>query len=101
MEKKILESNEDLVRDLMRFSKHGPLSEVFIITAIQSYATWCVASQARDRSENDMVDPRLWRLIAEDVKARCDAFYGRNAPALVEEPPSRPLRLVASNGGAA
>lgn len=73
-----LDSNEELVLDLMRYSKHGPLGQVFIVEAIRTYAEKQAAEKPRALREGDLIDPALWRLIAVDVKSRCDAFYSRH-----------------------
>ncbi len=72
-----LDSNEDLVLDLLKFSKFGAMGQVFIVEAIRSYAD---DMAARDPATvgNGLVAGQAWVDIAKDVQARCGAFYGRH-----------------------
>jgi len=72
-----LETNEDLVMDLMTFSRFGPMGHVFVIEAIRGYAAQILAEPVRKANRHDTVDPELWRSIAADVKDRCDSFYAQ------------------------
>ncbi len=76
-----LESNEDLVCDLMKFSPRGPLGQVFIIEAIRKYAeTWAAMTPEQRKQYQDkspLISMEAWCAVAEDVKARCDKFYNR------------------------
>ncbi len=75
---KKLKSNEDLVLDLINFSKFGAMGQVFVMEAIQSYAKSVVDKGKPVDEPGAMFSAELWYDIASDVKARCDAFYGRH-----------------------
>ena len=86
-----LETNEDLVLDLMTFSKFGPLGQVFIVQAIRKYAEQIATATVQHMDHGEGLDPVLWQRIAADVQARCDDFYsdGRSAT---------PREAIASTG---
>ena len=73
-----LESNEDLVKDLMNYSPYGALCQVFIMEAIQRYAEQVAASNPEDYDMGAMIAPEAWIGVAKDIKARCEAFYARS-----------------------
>ena len=70
---KQLTSNEDLALDLLNFSRFGPMGQVFIMEAIQAYTGLVVEGKV-----TGPVPGPGWVAIAEDVKARCEAFYSRH-----------------------
>jgi hypothetical protein len=74
-----LDSNTDLVMDLMNFSPHGPWGQVFITEAIRKYAEMVIAQPKSD--QYTVVSQDLWKAVAKDVKERCDAFYNRSRAA--------------------
>ena len=71
---KKLECNEDLVVDLLNYSKFGPMGQVFIMEAIRHYA----GQVASGEDVNAPCPPGLWKEIGADVKARCEVFYSRH-----------------------
>ncbi len=70
---KPLNCNEDLVRDLLNHSKFGAMGQVFVMEAIQAYAAMVIEGKVT----GPMPGPQ-WGAVAQDVKARCDAFYSRH-----------------------
>lgn len=72
-------NNTELVRNLMEFSPHGALSQVFIIEAIRRYADTCAKLAPQDM-DNPMISGAAWKGVAVDIKTRMDAFYNRNSP---------------------
>ena len=75
---KKLESNEDLVADLMAYSPYGALAQVFIMEAIQSKAEAVAKSVVDPDAADSFINPVAWRNVAIDIKERCDAFYNRH-----------------------
>jgi hypothetical protein len=79
------ECNLDLITDLMTYSKFGPLSEVFIMTAIQKYTEQITSlthgELMRQMGEHPIIKPTTWSDMAHDVQQRMDAFYNRNLEA--------------------
>lgn len=73
-----INSNEELVIDLMNFSPYGALCQAFVMEAIQRYAK---AVAAADAIDSDLVSGAAWKGIAVDIKARCDKFYNRHKEA--------------------
>lgn len=71
-----LRTNEDLVRDLMTNSRHGTLAQAFVIEAITRYADQCAAADPKT-FDSGMLNGVAWVSIAQEIKGKCDAFYGR------------------------
>lgn len=65
--------NEHLVRDLMNYNVTGGLCQMMIMQAIQEFAAAVIASPP---IESGLVNATAWKRCAEDIKKRCDAFYG-------------------------
>lgn len=82
---KKLESNEDLVADLMTYSPYGALAQVFIMEAIQSKAEAVAKSVVDPDAADSFINPVVWRNIAIDIKERCDKFYNRHYVASIGE----------------
>lgn len=85
MPRRPLETNEDLVLNLMTFSKFGSLGQAFIVHAIRNYAEQIATKPAPLPGPDDLFDPALWQRVAADVKARCDDFYSDGRPATPSE----------------
>lgn len=84
-----LNSNADLVEDLMNFSPYGAMGQVFIMAAIMEYADAVVRDSASKPDElakhgeqYKLVSRETWAAIAMDVKQRCEAFYNRHEAAV-------------------
>lgn len=75
---KKLNSNEDLVRDLMNYSPRGALCQAFIMTAIEKYCEQVIAV-GEDHFVGGLINGKAWLDVAVDTKQRIDAFYGRHA----------------------
>lgn len=77
-------TNEDLIHDLMNYSKYGMLSQAFIIQAI-SYYTANVLEKSdeliKEEEENEkngkisLISSKAWVGIAKDISDRMDYFY--------------------------
>lgn len=63
-------TNTEFVADLMNFSAHGALAQVFILTAIQKYADVC---SERRIDENCMVNPDAWQGVAREIRDKMAA----------------------------
>lgn len=75
---KPMETNEDLLHDLMNYSPFGALAQGFIMEAIMRRAETVAASKPEDYPPGSMFNPQAWIGVAADIKQRCDAFYGRH-----------------------
>ena len=87
-----IQTNEDLIIDLMNFSPYGALGQLFIIEAVRAYTEHQIENKdesikqyvkkCEEAEENGSiycgVDMRSWTGVAEDVKKRMDEFYNRN-----------------------
>lgn len=71
-------NNTELVVNLMEFSPRGALGQVFICEAIRSYAETIAATPLEQVQSGPFFNAQAWQDVARDVKARCDAFYGRH-----------------------
>lgn len=76
MGKRKLESNKDLLDDLMTYSPYGSLSEVFIMEAVHSYAKG--VTEASALSLSSPVITNAWQGVAEDILKRMNEFYNRH-----------------------
>lgn len=78
-EKKI-KTNIEFVTELMTFSYHGELTQVFVIEALRRYAD-IISSQPKPEGDTEgVVSAIAWHEIAEETKARLETNYG-NTPA--------------------
>lgn len=75
MGKKKVETNLDLVKDLMHYSPYGALCQAFIIEGIYKYCDTVI--KENPLTENSFVDHKAWLGIANDIKTRMDSFYKR------------------------
>lgn len=71
-----INSNEDLVIDLMNFSPYGALCQGFVMEAIQRYAR--AVADAPPVDMGDLVSGEAWKRVATDIRDRCDTFYNRH-----------------------
>lgn len=67
--------NEHLVRDLMNYNVTGGLCQAFVMHAITCYAERVIADPPAD---SGLFNGEAWKRCAVDIKAKCDAFYGRH-----------------------
>lgn len=63
-------TNVEFVTELMEFSRHGALSQIFVITAIQKYAEAC---SERRISDNSFIDPDAWQGVAREIRDKMAA----------------------------
>lgn len=74
--KRKLETNEDFVRDLMAFSEHGALMQIFVMTAIEKYAQQALEAGA-ERFDSAMLNGKAWVGTAAEALKRLESFYNR------------------------
>jgi len=70
------ETNVQLVKRLMEFSKYGALSQMFIIDAITKHAEAVAKSKVSDYSRDSLVVPESWIGVATEIR---DEFDERTA----------------------
>ena len=81
---KKLTTNEDLVVDMMTYSKHGALIQAFIMTAITHYADAVIAAPEAEL-KGQLIAASTWKSMAAEVKERVEAFYNRDRFAVDDE----------------
>ena len=69
-----MKTNIDLVTDIMTYSDHGALIQIFVISALGEYAKAEIADPPDD---NCFISQETWLGCAKEVKAKLDAFYNR------------------------
>jgi hypothetical protein len=67
--------NVKFIRDLMTFSKHGALTQAFIVEAIMRYAEQ-VSKAPADESDTALISGRAWKGVAEDIYKQMTERYG-------------------------
>jgi len=83
------QTNEQLIHNLINYSKHGHLMQVFMIEAMAKYAELTCSSPA-GYMEDHMVSEQAWRGCAEEYLRKLAAQQGR----VIEIPqPRQPLTL--------
>jgi hypothetical protein len=75
---KKLNTNEDLINDLMTRSPFGGLGQVFVVEAIRKYANALAETPLPPTPPHSFFSNETWNQVALDVKTRCDAFYNRH-----------------------
>lgn len=83
------QTNEQLIHNLINYSKHGHLMQVFMIEAMAKYAELTCSSPA-GYMEDHMVSEQAWRGCAEEYLRKLAAQQGQ----VIEIPqPRQPLTL--------
>lgn len=65
-------TNQEFLIDLMKFSRFGPMAEVFIMEAVRIQAKAVAALEPDTMDQRSMVSPHLWVEIARDIAARIE-----------------------------
>lgn len=60
------QTNEDVVQEIMNFSRYGALSQAFLMTALEVYAKG-VAAASEASLYTDFMPPGVWKGIATEV----------------------------------
>jgi hypothetical protein len=68
-------TNEQIVRDMMNFSKFGALSQMFIMDALTKHANAVAASTPADYPEGSMVHPEAWIGVAKEISEKLKEHY--------------------------
>lgn len=85
-------TNVQVLTDLMQFSRHGALAQVFIIDAIQKHANR-VAVADPAQVDSPMISGEAWVGVANEIQGTLEAHYGTGAPAAK---PPRSVMLFAA-----
>lgn len=65
-------TNEELVVDIMTFSRRGALSSMFVMDALLRHAEVVSKSTPADYPANHVVNPAAWIDVAKEIKAKLD-----------------------------
>lgn len=68
-------TNTEFITDLMEYSYHGALTQIFIIEAIKRYAEIIVAQAKPTDPGTSFISAIAWHEIAEEIKTRMEAAY--------------------------
>lgn len=68
-------TNTEFVNDLMEFSRFGALVQLFVIQAIDSFATR-VAMADPAKVDSPLIAGQAWVGVAKEVKEKLEAHYG-------------------------
>jgi len=61
-------TNIELITHIMNFSRAGPLMQIFVITAIYSYAVDIINADFRNWSPNSLINPDVLKACALEIK---------------------------------
>lgn len=70
-------TNEDVVQDIMNFSRYGALSQAFVMSALEVYSKGVVATPEANL-QTDFLPAGVWKGIAAEVleKLRAGGYLG-------------------------
>jgi hypothetical protein len=71
------QSNIEFVTDLMTYSKHKSLVQVFVIEAIRYYSEQVSKSKPVSENTQSIISPKFWHAIAVDVNKKVSERYGQ------------------------
>lgn len=71
-----MESNVDVVKRIMEFSRFGALSQVFVIEAISKYAAACAAADPKV-FDSPLLNGAAWVGVAKEINGVMSEKYGR------------------------
>lgn len=79
--KKTTLTNEQLVKNLMNYSKFGMLSPIFVMQAIDYYATMIIEDEEnilkkekedQAKGKNGIINMEAWVGVAKEIKGKLD-----------------------------
>lgn len=72
MKEKKRQTNVEFVTDLMEFSQSGPLVQVFVIQAIEYYASQILKMEKDDWKAGDFISFEAWQRCAKELKNKLE-----------------------------
>lgn len=69
---KTKKTNEQLIKDIINYSKFGPMAQLFIMEAIGRYANSVSESKPSDYPKSCIVNPEMWIGVAKEIKEKMD-----------------------------
>ena len=70
-------TNQQMLREIMSFSRFGPLAEVFVMEAVVKYADEVAAATPDQVEGGGLINGSAWIGVAKEIKTKLDAHYGR------------------------
>jgi len=77
-------TNEEKITHMMRFSNHGALKQIFIMSALEKYAEMVLAATPEDCS-NQLISGEAWQRVAAEVQKEMRTDMTINDPELDDE----------------
>lgn len=73
-------TNVEAVVDLMEFSKHGALAQVFVVDALSKYARHVAnaPAEAFASMKGGMITPEAWQGVAREIAGKLDKHLGHS-----------------------
>ena len=68
-------TNEEFVSELMSQSTYGQLMQVFVVEAVRYYSNQVAATPEPDSDDNAFISPKVWHMIAKDVKQQLEKAF--------------------------
>jgi hypothetical protein len=78
-------SNTEFLVDVMDFSRHGALMQVFILDGLAKWAEQVAASTPADYPKFTGVHPESWIACGKELKAKLDERYEKPVKPLIEQ----------------
>lgn len=78
-------TNEDFVRSLMNYSPYGALCQVFVLEALDNYATRILNTPNYTDNDTGFISKKAWFGIAQDIKDKITTFYGKKVTDAVQQ----------------
>lgn len=66
-------TNTEFIVELMEFSGHGAMMQVFVMTAIERYAQMALKERLPD---GGMINPDIWQGVAREALDKLTAHFG-------------------------
>lgn len=67
-------TNIAFVRDLMEYSNHGALAQLFVCDALDKWATKIAATDPA-QLDNGFISGAAWQAVAKEIKTKIEARY--------------------------
>ena len=61
-------TNEQIVMGIMRYSRHGALSQLFVMDALYKFSKLVAESKPKDYGKNPFVHPEAWIGVAKEIR---------------------------------
>lgn len=71
------ETNEEIVLNIMSFSKHGALAQAFVIDALTKWSA-IIAKEDPAKFDSPMMNGNAWVGVAKEISDKLAEKYGAN-----------------------